>query len=77
MIDNGERTFTDTTLGSSASYACAEGYTLTGSASSTCMATGTWTAAPRCVVVSCGALSSPANGSVSTPTGVEYADVAT
>jgi hypothetical protein len=74
---NGTRAFTSTTYTSVASYACAEGYTLTGSTSSTCTATGTWTTAPTCVVVSCGALSSPANGSVSTPTGVEYADVAT
>ena len=74
---NGTRTFASTTYTSVASYACAEGYTLTGSASSTCTATGTWTTAPTCVAVSCGALGGPANGSVSTPTGVEYTDVAT
>lgn len=65
---NGNVTYASTTYGSTATYACNGGYTLSGSASRTCDGTGTWTgSAPSCVSSGCGALSSPANGMVSAP----------
>ena len=70
-----------TTLGSAAAYACNEGYRVSASASGryevVCEASGLWSASDTCDPVSCGGLTPPANGNVSTPGGVEYTDVAT
>ncbi len=54
--------------GDTVTYACSTGYTLTGSTTATCLASGSWTAAPTCVPTSCAvAPSAPANGTVSAP----------
>ena len=70
-----------TTFGGTASYACNDGYRVTGESVSTygvtCGADGVWSTGATCEAVDCGTLSNPANGSVSTPTGVEFNDVAT
>jgi formylglycine-generating enzyme len=47
-VTNGTHTFTTTTTGSMASYNCNSGYTLSGSATLTCSATGSWGTAPTC-----------------------------
>jgi hypothetical protein len=54
--------------GDSVTYACDEGYALTGAATATCQSSGTWSAAPTCVANSCGvAPSAPAHGTVTAP----------
>ena len=69
-----------TTFGGAAEYACNEGYRVSATGAEryevSCEASATWSAAPSCEPLSCGALTAPANGSVATPTGVEYTDVA-
>jgi hypothetical protein len=63
--------------GATATYTCAIGYALVGPAVRTCGANGTWSdAAPTCSIKSCGALTSPTNGMVST-TGTTYGATAT
>ena len=70
-----------TTFGGTASYTCAIGWLANGGPSRdysvTCGADGTWSASAVCQVASCGTLTSPVYGSVTTPDGVEYNDVAT
>jgi formylglycine-generating enzyme required for sulfatase activity len=70
-----------TTFGGVATYACNEGYNVSLSTSgryqAVCEASGVWSAPGACNPVSCGALTPPANGNVSTPSGVEYTDAAT
>jgi hypothetical protein len=52
--------------GETAVYSCDTGYRLTGSKTRTCQADGTWNLTdPTCTIVDCGALTDPANGSVS------------
>jgi hypothetical protein len=54
--------------GDTVSYACNAGYTLTGAASATCEASGSWTAPPTCAANSCAvAPSAPTHGTVSAP----------
>jgi formylglycine-generating enzyme required for sulfatase activity len=80
---NGTRESVDrTTLGGVASYSCNTGFRQVGVEGTrhtlTCGTSGTWQGVrATCEAVVCGALAAPANGAVSTPTGVEYADVAT
>lgn len=63
---HGSVSLTSTTVGAVATYSCATGYQLAGTAKRTCQADGTWSAsAPTCVIVDCGPLASPANGIVS------------
>jgi CUB/sushi domain-containing protein len=58
-------------------YSCAAGYALSGASVRTCQSDGTWSgASPSCVLVDCGALPGPANGSVSAPT-TTYGSTAT
>ena len=53
-----------TVLGSSVSYACSIGYSLSGSQSATCLATGRWsTTAPTCSLITCPVVLAPANSS--------------
>ncbi|HJL19970.1 MAG TPA: hypothetical protein RMH99_30175 [Sandaracinaceae bacterium LLY-WYZ-13_1] len=74
---NGNVSYAATTFGSTATYSCNSGYTLSGSPSRTCDGTGSWSgAAPTCVSMGCGSLSSPANGSVSAPS-TDIGDFAT
>ncbi len=66
-----------TTYGAMATYTCSSGYTVSGASMRTCQASGTWSGtAPTCAPVSCGALTAPANGTVST-TGTTYGGTAT
>jgi len=63
---NGSVSAPTTNRGDSAVYSCDTGSNLLGSKTRTCQADGTWNAAePTCTIVDCGALTSPANGSVS------------
>jgi formylglycine-generating enzyme required for sulfatase activity len=48
VIEHGERTFAETTLGSSVSYTCNAGYAPVGAATISCTTTGSWTTAPNC-----------------------------
>lgn len=67
--ENGTVMATSTRVGSTATYACNTGYQLVGSASRTCGSDRTWSGSPpTCVLVDCGTLSPPANGTVSAPT---------
>ena len=65
-----------TTYGGQAIYSCESGYVVTGTGAPgytlTCNATGSWGSEPTCELVDCGALTSPANGSVSTPGGTTF-----
>jgi formylglycine-generating enzyme required for sulfatase activity len=49
LVENGERTFVETTLASSASYVCDTGYERVGAATISCGVTGLWGTAPTCV----------------------------
>ncbi|XP_064386127.1 sushi, von Willebrand factor type A, EGF and pentraxin domain-containing protein 1-like isoform X2 [Halichondria panicea] len=75
-VINSGRTFTGTTFGAMATYSCNTGYQRSGSATITCQANGSWSAAPVCTVVDCGSLSAPTNGGVMT-TGTTYQSTAT
>jgi hypothetical protein len=67
--NNGTVSAPTLTFGSTATYACLPGYALSGAATRVCQPDGTWDGtAPTCVPVDCGALPSPTNGSVNTPT---------
>jgi len=70
-----------TTFGGTARYSCNIGWLANGGPgrdySVECGANGAWSDAATCQLASCGALPAPSFGSVSTPTGVEYNDVAT
>ena len=62
---NGMVATSGTTAGSRASYSCVAGYQLSGVATRVCQNTGVWSdSAPTCTPVDCGALATPANGSV-------------
>jgi formylglycine-generating enzyme len=63
-VTHGSRTFTSTTLSSTASYSCNSGYTRSGSATVTCGATGIWGTPPTC-----GDANECTSGSVCTATG--------
>jgi CUB/sushi domain-containing protein len=64
---NGTASGSGTTFGSSRSFACNNGFVLQGSASRTCGADGQWSGtATSCQPASCGSLSNPTNGTVST-----------
>lgn len=66
---NGTVNAPTTNIGDTATYACDTGFILTGSATATCQATGTWTMAPACVAgAACTAPPpAPLNGTVSAP----------
>lgn len=65
---NGTVSAAKTTYGATATYACSTGYGLSSAATRSCQANGMWSgSAPACVAASCGALSNPTNGTVSTP----------
>jgi len=66
-IANGSVSAPTTTFGATATYLCTGGYTMSGKATQTCQADGTWSSPPACAPVDCGAPSSPAHGSVSAP----------
>jgi hypothetical protein len=65
-IDHGSVSAPTTTYGFVATYSCAAGYTLAGSATRTCQADGSWSGTPpTCSPIDCGPLSNPVYGSVS------------
>ena len=56
------------TYGSTATYSCSSGYTVSSTASRSCQSSGTWSGtAPTCAAVNCGPLTAPANGAVNVP----------
>ncbi|OCT85434.1 E-selectin [Xenopus laevis] len=58
---------------SKCTYACAEGYKLSGSSERQCLASGKWTSSvPTCEVVQCETLKQPENGFVKCPENPEY-----
>jgi hypothetical protein len=62
---NGTVAAATTTYGATATYGCNAGFMLSGAASRTCQADGTWSGTQAtCTAVTCGALASPANGTV-------------
>jgi CUB/sushi domain-containing protein len=61
------------TYGSTATYSCNMGYTMSGMSTRTCQpggsTMGTWSGtAPTCTIVDCGALTAPTSGTVAAPT---------
>jgi hypothetical protein len=69
---------TGTSYGQTGSYSCDLGYSVSGSATRTCQADGTWSGtAPTCGTLDCGALASPTHGSVATPNGTAFGQTAT
>jgi CUB/sushi domain-containing protein len=63
---NGSVSVPDASPGSTAVYYCDPGYNLSGSMTRTCQPDGTWNVPePSCAILDCGALTDPANGSVS------------
>jgi hypothetical protein len=76
-IANGLVSAPVTTLGAAATYGCSVGYSMTGSPTRTCQASGTWSGTPpTCVSVACGVPPAIANGSV-IATAVTYGSTAT
>jgi hypothetical protein len=67
---NGAVDVPTTTYNSTATYLCTTtGYTLSGAATRTCQANGTWSgSAPSCALVDCGPLDKPNNGAVAVTT---------
>lgn len=62
----------------SATYSCRDGYALQGEATRSCTDAGTWSgSAPSCQLIDCGGLVGPAHGTVMTPDGTRFANVAT
>ncbi|XP_053406177.1 sushi, von Willebrand factor type A, EGF and pentraxin domain-containing protein 1-like [Mercenaria mercenaria] len=75
--ENGTASMSDSTYMSTATYSCFTGFSLNGSVKSTCMSDGNWNSStPSCIVVNCGSLSNPENGTVSMP-GSIYMSTAT
>jgi hypothetical protein len=65
------------TFGSTATYSCGTGYTLTGTATSLCQNDGTWSGTvPTCVIKDCGTVKAPTNGAVAATT-TTYGSTAT
>ena len=61
----------------SATYSCNVGYTMSGTALTTCQAGGAWSnGTPTCNIVNCGSLTAPGNGVVDISSGTDYSDVA-
>ena len=66
---NGSVSAPTTTYGATATYSCNTGFNVVGTATRTCLDTGTWGgSAATCAPKDCGTLTAPANGSVSAPT---------
>jgi formylglycine-generating enzyme required for sulfatase activity len=66
--NGGVNTPSGTGRGSTATYVCDSGYTLSGAATRTCQDTGDWSGrAASCNPVDCGTLANPTNGVVQTP----------
>ncbi|WAR07673.1 SVEP1-like protein, partial [Mya arenaria] len=62
---NGSVTYVETTYDETANYSCDTGYNLSGNMSRTCQASGNWSEeAPSCIIVDCGNVTNPINGSV-------------
>ena len=61
--------------GDTRTWSCNTGYT--GSGTVTCQASGSWSPTPTCTIVSCGALSAPANGGISSTLSGNYGDTRT
>lgn len=80
-IANATAAVPGTTTGSTATFSCDSGYSQRSGTANTQTCDGSswsWTgSAMVCDPVSCGSLPNPANGSVTTPSGVEFNDVAT
>ncbi len=67
-----------TEFGATATYSCSSGFTLVGTDTRTCEASGRWSgAAPTCSEVDCGSLAAPGNGTVNTPSGTGRGATAT
>ena len=81
VIANASASAPGTTAGSIATFMCDPGYRVRSGTSDTQTCDGvswSWTGRPLvCIPVVCGTLSNPVYGSVSTPDGVEFNDVAT
>ena len=62
---NGMLNTTGTNVDDEATFACIDGYNLTGSLTQTCLSNGSWSlTTPKCVLIDCGTLHNPANGKV-------------
>ncbi|XP_060603499.1 CUB and sushi domain-containing protein 3-like [Ruditapes philippinarum] len=74
---NGSVTLSGLTYMNTARYNCSIGFVLTGSSTRTCMSDGNWdNSPPSCIIVDCGPISNPENGSVLVPSST-FASVAT
>ncbi|XP_060565067.1 fibropellin-1-like isoform X2 [Ruditapes philippinarum] len=72
-VDNSE----GTTYLSNALFTCNIGYTLVGSSTRRCQASGTWSGTdPVCQINDCGVLTNPANGNVDISSGTSYGNTA-
>jgi hypothetical protein len=66
---SGSVSMTGTSYGSTGSFTCETGFSLSGAASVKCQTDGSWSAtAPTCVIKDCGALTAPTNGAVAATT---------
>ena len=64
--ENGDVKFDGVTVGSTALYSCIDGFTLRGNSTRKCLGSGIWSGEkPKCELMRCGRLTSPANGDVS------------
>ncbi|XP_075903906.1 beta-2-glycoprotein 1-like isoform X2 [Nelusetta ayraudi] len=65
LVSNGELHYEDTVFQSTINYTCHEGYTMTGSNTSECLANGMWSSlAPICSAVQCGLAPIPVHGMI-------------
>lgn len=78
-LTNGTTSYTNgQAYNSVASFSCNSGYVLSSSATRTCQANNTWSGSqPTCTAITCSALPSIANGSISYPSSQNWGSVAT
>jgi hypothetical protein len=76
--DNGDVDVPDGTLYEMiATYTCEAGYNMSGEATRTCQADGSWSGSePSCVALDCGTVAAPQHGTVATPGGTTFGQVA-
>eukprot|EP00118_Oscarella_pearsei_P002855 m.11939 g.11939 ORF g.11939 m.11939 type:complete len:2352 (+) comp23692_c0_seq4:198-7253(+) len=62
-LSHGKMSTTSLNAGTTVTFICSKGYTITGSQSRTCQSSASWTGTqPTCTIVNCGSLTAPSKG---------------